>query len=153
MIFDNIKKIALYDKLSENIKMGLDFLESHSQDDSLEAGEYILKEKEVIAYVVEKTTQAQEETNMEYHDCFIDIHYIMKGQEYCGLAPMDYTLKDTDYNEEKDLGFLAEVKDSSGIIARQGDFYIVWPHEPHRPLCTVGEKCEEIKKIILKVKA
>lgn len=85
---------------------------------------------------------------MEIHKRFMDIHYIIKGAERCGIAELP---PQVDYNEETDNGFY-DCEDTGSVRIGEGEFYAVWPLEPHCPLCNAGEETETVRKIICKVK-
>ena len=147
MIADRIENRSRYDGCHQNIKAALDFIAQRADDPALEDGTYPIIPDEVIVHVLSKTTRPREEGMMEIHKRFMDIHYMIKGSEACGLAPLG---EDIDYNPDTDNGFWS-CQDTGRVVIGEHEFYAVWPMEPHCPLCSVNGS-EDVRKIICKVR-
>lgn len=150
MIIDNIKNSGRYLNSHKNIAAALQYITEHADDPDLKDGSYPIIPDEVIVHVLTKETHAREEARMEIHKNFMDIHYIIRGAERCGIAPLAEE-SGIDYNQDTDNGFW-DCKDTYDILIGEGEFYVVWPMEPHCPLCNAGDRAETIRKIICKVK-
>lgn len=150
MIIDNIKNSGRYLNSHKNIAAALQYITEHADDPDLKDGSYPIIPDEVIVHVLTKETHAREEARMEIHKNFMDIHYIIRGAERCGIAPLAEE-SGIDYNQDTDNGFW-DCKDTYDILIGEGEFYAVWPTEPHCPLCNAGDRAETIRKIICKVK-
>lgn len=150
MIIDNIKNIGRYLDSHKNIAAALQYIAEHANDSDLKDGSYPIIPDEVIVHVLTKETHAREEAQMEIHKNFMDIHYIIRGAERCGIAPLAEESA-MDYSQETDNGFW-DCDDNYAVLVREGEFYAVWPMEPHCPLCNAGDRTETIRKIICKVK-
>lgn len=148
MIFDSIENYELYSNINPKFKEAFDFIMSNNDNQD---GKYILDGDQLIAHIISKDTKQNGTAGLEYHKKYIDIQYVVKGKERCGLAPMGNLKHKEDYNESNDLAFLDSESDDSMIEVGEGQFYIVWPHEPHRPMCAVDNRVKPIKKIIIKV--
>lgn len=148
MIYDSIENAWRYEGINSGIRLALDFMFQNRKATSLLDGTYELDPGKVRAYVVSKRLIYVEESNMEIHRKFIDIHYILKGAEWCGFCS---PLKGTDkYNGEQDIEF-QNVPDTNSLYISEGNFYLVWPGEPHRPLISGDGKLSSVRKIICKV--
>lgn len=150
MIVDHIKNRGRYADSHKNIAAALQYIADHADDPELQDGTYPIIPGEVIVHVLTKDTHARGEAKMEIHKNFMDIHYIIKGAERCGIAPLAEE-SDIDYNPETDNGFWS-CEDSYDVMIGEGEFYAVWPMEPHCPLCSAAGRRETIRKIICKVK-
>lgn len=150
MIVDYIKNNYRYLNSHKNIAAALEYIAEHADDPELKDGSYPIIPDEVIVHVLTKDTHAREEAQMEIHKNFMDIHYIIRGAERCGIGPLAEESA-IDYNQETDNGFW-NCKDTYDILVSEGEFYAVWPMEPHCPLCNAGDQVETIRKIICKVK-
>lgn len=150
MVFDKIENYTRYLQLSKNIRAALEFLYEHKDDTELEDGKYEIVPDQVVAYVVSKFTVSAEEVDMEIHRKFMDIHYMLIGQEKCGLVEKSSEVEKAEYDEKSDIAFF-KTQNSNEVVISQGEFYAVWPYEPHRPLSSVGNFPEKVKKIICKV--
>jgi YhcH/YjgK/YiaL family protein len=148
MIFDSIDKYKLYTSVHPGFEEAFKFLVTETM---LEDGQYVLDGDKLVAYAMTKDTQLSGAAELEYHKKYIDIQYIVTGEEICGLSPMSNLEHLCAYDKDRDIAFLDKKIDDSTIRVGTGFFYIVWPHEPHRPLGAVGNKVETIKKIVIKV--
>lgn len=105
----------------------------------------------IYAPVTEYLTKNREDVNYEAHRKYIDIQYVIKGEEMIGVAPM--AMKDSvvvPYDETKDLEFM-KVKEGVEYKATPERFFIFFPSDIHRPSLTVNEN-SQVKKIVVKVK-
>lgn len=148
MVFDSIENYNLYTHINPNFQKAFNFIISNEDNQD---GHYILDGEKLIAHVITKDTKLSGTAGLEYHRKYIDIQYVVKGKEICGLSPMKNLNNLEQYDEDNDIAFLDAESDSSMIQVEEGQFYIVWPNEPHRPLCAVDNQSKTIKKIIIKV--
>ncbi len=150
MITDKITNIRRYEGIDENIIKALKAIKEYSEKKELQDGTYEIVNDEIILHVITKETHKRSEAKMEIHKNFMDIHYMIKGQERCFVSALP-SEESIDYNPETDNGFW-ECEDTGSISIGEGEFYAVWPLEPHCPLCNVGEDSEMIRKFIVKVR-
>ena len=147
MIYDQLKNARRYYACHPNIEAALHFIEQHRDGAGLEDGKHVLIPDALIANVVSAKTRDRGDAKMEIHARFMDVQYILEGEEICACAPLDETVK---VDPETDNGFWS-CEDTASIRVRQGEFYIVWPGEPHCPLVSTGE-IAPVRKIICKVR-
>ncbi|MBQ0000633.1 MAG: YhcH/YjgK/YiaL family protein [Clostridiales bacterium] len=150
MIIDQISNMSRYMSSHKNIATALQFIADHANDPELQDGTYPIVPDEVIVHVVTKDTHAREAAKMEIHKKFMDIHYIIRGAERCAVAVLP-PMEEIDYSDETDNGFW-DCEDTFNVRIGEGEFYAVWPLEPHCPLCNAGESEENVRKFIVKVK-
>lgn len=148
MIADHINNKARYTACHKNIEAALNFIAERANDPALEDGTYPILPGEVIVHVLSKTTHAREDAKMEIHKNFMDIHYMIRGAERCTFAPLN---ADAPYDSATDNAFW-DCADTGSIVIGEGEFYAVWPLEPHCPLCHVDGSEQAVRKIICKVK-
>lgn len=87
------------------------------------------------------------EANLEAHRKYIDIQYIIAGDEEMGWKPTaDCRISHTPYDAEKDIEFFKDQPDGWNDVP-PGSFVIFFPQDAHAPL--VGEG--EIHKAVLKI--
>jgi YhcH/YjgK/YiaL family protein len=98
-----------------------------------------------------ETLPAAETLKCEAHRGYIDIQYIVSGEEMMGWAPLDALLNPTAYNPEKDVLF-GEVPAAAltPVIVRAGHAAIFYPEDAHAPKLAVGTPCA-VRKIVIKV--
>ncbi len=148
MIIDQILHAGRYQHVDVNIAKALAFIYEHKDEQKSVDGIYEIIPNQIVAYIVTKETVLAEDAKMEIHKEHMDIHYLLEGSEICGFTK--HFGKDSEYDAQNDIAF-SNCIDETSIVVNQGEFYAVWPEEPHRPLvCTEG-KPAKIRKIICKV--
>ena len=147
MIFDNIKNIDTYKGLGKNFEKAIEFIKTLSKDSEL--GKLEIDGREVHSNIMVIETKSFEDGKMEAHKNYADIQYILDGCEYAEIGDVANMSEKTEYNAEKDVQFY----DGDGNVLRveAGDFYIVFPHDAHRPGCFVDES-STVKKAVIKVR-
>ena len=105
MIYDKIDKIAIYESLSKDIYEGLAFLRAVRQD--IEIGVHVINPR-VRAIVSEYETKEQNEMGYEAHREYIDIQYLISGEEKICCVPLEYLKEKVAYNAEKDVAFFED---------------------------------------------
>lgn len=102
-----------------------------------------------ILVQVNTTKQFHETMKSEAHRDYLDIQYILEGEEVVGWAPLETLTLDGEFNTAKDKGMYAGPVDMVRVGA--GYCYVVFPEDAHMPnLCADAPK--EIKKLVLKLK-
>ncbi|MEP7144043.1 MAG: YhcH/YjgK/YiaL family protein [Ferruginibacter sp.] len=123
------------------------FLKEHNLD-SLPIGKYPIHGDSVIASVTADSTKDFERTNWESHRRFIDLQYIISGEEKMGVNPVAGAVATNPYDDKKDLvNYTAPGK---FYVAGPGTFFIFFPSDAHRPGITPGGN-KVVKKIVIKV--
>ena len=147
MIYDQIQNAERYYACHPNIEAALRYIRQHRDDPSLEDGKFVIQPDTFIVNVVSGKTRNRGDARMECHERFMDVQYILEGEEICAIAPAEPSVA---VDPESDTGFW-DCEDSGCIRVRQGEFYIVWPGEPHCPMVSTGAVAP-IRKIICKVR-
>ena len=149
MIYDNIDNFGLYAGISEDIRIGLEYL--HDLKTDIEKGVYELSPR-VKAIASEYTTKEENEYGYEAHREYIDIQYLVSGSEKISFLPLEYLKKMKPYNKEIDASFYVEkdVKPQELLLGNRF-FAILFPQDGHMPQLCVG-KPSPVKKVVVKVK-
>ncbi len=154
MIFDNIENASKYYGLGDKIKKGFEFIINNDLK-SMPAGRYEIEEG-IFANVQELETRLPHMAKFEAHRDYIDIQYVISGNERMDFSLIDNFLEDIPYDKEKDVEFL-KLKEGAlcpnVINVRSGDFAIFFPQDAHAPMLSCNDGCENIKKVIVKIKA
>lgn len=95
------------------------------------------------------TTVPAQGGELEAHREFLDIQYIIKGQEVMGWAPVDALTPTVPFSVEKDVGFYTGACDFMRI--GEGYCYVVFPEDAHMPTRHL-ERPNEYQKIVVKLK-
>lgn len=127
------------------------FLKAHDLK-SLEIRRYDIDGDTLYAPISEYLTKKEGEARFEVHRKYIDIQYVIDGEENIGVAPLSQK-KDvvTPYDEAKDIEFMT-VNDSTYHRATPQNFFIFFPSEIHKPGMRTGNDSTIVRKIVVKVK-
>lgn len=118
---------------------------------ALELKRYEIDGANVYAPVSEYLTKKPEEARYEGHKKYIDIQYVINGNELIGLTPSsDITGMLQEYDDANDIYFCS-VGNIENLPADPGRFFIFFPSDIHRPGLRDGDSTL-VKKIVVKVK-
>lgn len=117
--------------------------------DTLTPGKYQIEGEDVYATVTEGPAKDFEKTAWESHRNYHDIHYVIKGKEKIGIAPVSSATVTKDYDSEKDILFYTAK--GKYYITDPDTFFIIFPQDAHRPGIKV-EGFDEVKKIVIKIR-
>ena len=101
MIADKISNIYRYTGIHENIIKALEAIKEYAAKPELEDGVYEVVPGEIILHVITKETHKRCDAKMEMHKNFMDIHYMIDGEESCFLSELpsldeiEYDVDDT----------------------------------------------------------
>lgn len=147
MIIDSLENVKHYRSLSERIKKGFEFLEEIDFD-TIEAGKYNVEGDDIFAIVSEYDTKNHVDAKPEAHERYLDIQYIVKGEELMGYAPLEDQDIMIPYNADKDVVFYKA--ETSPIKVSEGMFALFFPDDIHAPSMMINES-KPVKKVVVKI--
>ena len=149
MILDNIKNVNRYEALPYVVR-ALSFAEKYS-DPALDIGRYEIDEK-LAAVVNNYMTALPEPDKYENHRAWIDVQYVIEGEEEIRVCPREGMEAATEFDVAADYEFCKTPEQYTGLVLHAGDFAVLWPDETHSPQLAVNGKPASTRKIIFKVK-
>ena len=147
MITDKLENAKTYYSAHQGLMDALLFLQSNDMN-SLSVGRHTIS-KRCFAVVTEYDTVSAEERQWEAHKRYIDVQYVVSGDEYFEYAPVGDLENPGAYNRGEDTYNL----EGKGIVLpnKPGHFAVFFPQDGHKPgLCGDG-KPSAVKKVIVKV--
>lgn len=149
MIYDKIDNLETYAGLSDNIRLSLKWLYDVKPD--VEKGVYEIN-PHVKAVVSEYTTKVINDNGYEAHRNYIDIQYLISGEEVVCCLPLEYLNEIKAYNKDIDAAFLVEagIKPQELLLGNRY-FTILYPQDGHMPQLCVNRP-EAVKKVVVKVR-
>ena len=102
----------------------------------------------LFCLVSDDLTEPAADRRGEFHQHYLDIQLLLRGEEWIGVGPHDYVSEGADH-PHPDLWFVDD-EQTSYLALQPGDFAIFWPGELHRPLCTFNPPARG-KKLVVKV--
>lgn len=146
MILDHINNSHLYKNIHPNLTKGFDYI-LNTDFSTLETGKHLIQGQEIFALFEKYKSKPIEKSNLEAHKKYVDIQYMIEGEEYIQIAPLT-TQKIIEDIPNNDLTFY----EGSGqkIKLKKGNFAIFFQTDAHGPGIQI-DKSEEITKVVIKV--
>ena len=147
MIFDTLKNIDNYKGLGR-VYTALEFLKE-TDFNKMDLGRYEL-DGDNIYYMVQEYNTDPKKTVAEAHKKYIDIQFMVKGEELIGVAPFECEKTETQAIPENDVWFYDCKTEAITLI--ENSFMVLYPNDLHCPgVATKGEALT-CKKVVVKVK-
>ena len=116
---------------------------------SMEVGKYALVGDQAYATISEYETKEPENARWEAHKKYIDLQYVISGEEKMGILPLSQAKNAMAYNEQKDLIFYGD-NDGDLHLATSEAFFLFFPNDVHRPCMKVDESAP-VRKLVAKI--
>ncbi len=134
----------------QGLEAGFEFLE-RSDLAALPLGKHEIQGDAVYALAMRSASRAPETGQFESHREYIDIQYLISGEEVIGVAPVEELMEVTPYDAAKDIIFYAVPERYTRLEIHPGHFAVFLPEEGHMPLCHASAP-HELHKVVVKVK-
>lgn len=152
MIFGHVNDIqSTFGWLPKPLKTAVDHLAA-TDFNKLEAGNYEIQGRDIYVQVIDMTTKPLAETRPEVHRQYIDVQFLVRGEEKIGVA------SDTGNNAvaedllaQRDLLFYSGMENESMLTMTPGTFAVFFPTDVHRPGCAFNQP-SAIRKVVVKVR-
>ena len=151
MIIDKIENCGLYYGMHKNFQRAFEAIKN-ALDKDMPVGKYEIDGSDLFISVQEYNTKLEENARFEAHRKYIDIQYIVSGEEVVEVTDISKTSIETEYNEAKDMEFYT----TNGRVWKgsltTGEYGIFFPNDVHRPALAVDGQPAPVKKILVKIK-
>ena len=147
MIKDKLTNAECYYSLSNNLRKGFLWLKENNLE-TLEDGKYEIDGDRIFANV--QSYETKDDAPYEAHKKYIDIQYMINGEESVGVVDYNDCVTAEVYNDEKDVEFLECIKNDFYQVLRKGEFLIFYPQDVHKPSLKIDNN-KSVKKVIVKV--
>ena len=151
MIYDSIAHAQQYQGLHAGIDQVLEEVQKYTSENYPKEASH-LNGNDVYMMFGCYETHPKEEAIAEAHQQYIDVMYMVEGEELIYVKHTDDLQNITkEYNPEIDalLGELDE--DAMPILLKAGSFVVLFPQDAHSPACVVDSPMA-VKKIVGKVR-
>jgi YhcH/YjgK/YiaL family protein len=148
MIIDTLAHASLYAGIHPQFKTAFAFLSRPCLESATDGKTVLAEPDKVFANIQTYMTKPLEGGSMEAHKKYIDVQYIVSGEEWIGWAPFGGQKVVTPFDAGKDIGFYSG--ETSLLHLRAGMFAIFFPQDAHMPCRFIKTACE-VKKIVVKV--
>lgn len=151
MFFSSIT--ADYTKMGypKAIVRALDFLKNTDLK-ALPGGRHAIEGDMMYANVDDVETKLFETTKPESHRNYVDIQFMVCGEENMGFFVDKGLVKPVESHPDRDCYFYPnEAVDEGQIHCPEGYYTVFFPSDIHRPLLAVNDKPIKIRKVVVKV--
>ncbi len=132
------------------IKKALDYLRK-TDFSSLENGKHQIQGDELYAVVMNYETKLKGEKKAEIHQNYIDLQYVISGEEIIGAAPLDLNSHPSEeYDSKKDAAFYETLTGETELLLKTGEYAFFFPEDIHRPGCASKESTG-VRKAVVKI--
>lgn len=147
MVYDSLNNLETYKGLSEDIYESLKFLKQAGAD--IACGVHQLNPR-VRAIVSEYETLKENPYGYEAHRRFIDIQFLLKGEEMVCSLPLPQLKETKAYNADSDVAFYSSDVEPQKLPIGGGYFAILYPQDGHMPQLCINAP-SPVKKIVVKI--
>lgn len=151
MILDTLEHAAQYEAISEGLREAFRALKTAQLEP------YVTGKTEIIAdklYLLKNAYSPKafgSESLLEAHRDFIDVMYMVEGEERIYVKPTQRLRKiDKPYDPSIEALLTRPEGDETAVLLQKGQFLVLFPQDAHCPANRAGS--ETVKKIICKVK-
>jgi YhcH/YjgK/YiaL family protein len=116
---------------------------------NLPLGKQELEGEHLFVSVAEYYGKQKPDALYESHKKYIDIQYVISGEELMGLTTLDKVTGRDAYNVEKDIT-LYDFDGGEYLKATPDKFFLFFPEDVHQPSVTTGDSVK-VKKIVVKI--
>lgn len=146
MIFDKIENLKNYPQISQAIKVFMG-----NAEENLPVGRvYLTSDKTCWANVDEYVTKQYNDCKFEAHKKYIDIQFMISGEEKIETAFTDELAVSEPYDTERDVMFLKDTENKLVLPMKKGYFALFYPTDAHKPQVAFS-KPEKVKKVVVKI--
>ena len=147
MIFDTLDNVNNYEGLGR-VYTALKFL-SETDFSKIDLGRYEL-DGDNIFYMVQSYDTDPTKTISEAHKKYIDIQFMVEGEEIIGVADISSEKELTEANEENDVWFYNCKTEPLTLSA--GKYMVLYPNDLHCPGVATNGTALTCRKVVVKVK-
>lgn len=117
----------------------------------MENSRYDIDGNSVFVSVSETYTRLKSDVRLESHVKYIDIHYVISGQEiitFCLKNEKSQVAEDL--LDVKDVLLYKDIENEFEVVLNPGMYAVFFPNDLHRPRCSNGE-IGKVRKALIKV--
>lgn len=150
MIYDTLANSGRYEGVHPKFPQAFGFLREFNS--STPDGRHDIDGDCVFALVQSYQTAAPSTKHFETHQRYIDVQYVVDGEELIPCIPSSRLATAQAYDEARDLLLYTDCSPDSVAASEfgPGDFAIYFPEDAHKPGC-ISKQASSVRKIVIKV--
>jgi YhcH/YjgK/YiaL family protein len=146
MIIDRLENATLLNGLPPRLRQALDFLRGTDLR-AVAVGRHEIDGDRLFALVQEYTTRGADDCAWEAHRRYIDVQYVVRGEERMGYANIGQAREREPYDPARDVAFFEPGEDF--VTVRAGMLAVFAPEDVHSP-CGAAGKPGPVRKVVVK---
>ena len=149
MIIDSIKNAKKYYSVHPSFKAAFEALEKIDENTPCER--ITVDGDNIFINMAEYVNKNVDECLYESHKKYIDIQYVVSGEEYIDLCDQNI-LEFTDNRlDTDDIAFFKDTDKFSRADLTEGLFVVIFPGEAHKPCIAPDGKGVKVRKAVAKI--
>lgn len=148
MIIDKLSNQDIYKPINPNFYQVFDFIKNNDLQ-NIELGKHIIDGDKVFVMILEYNTQDVSECKSETHKKYIDIQYMISGEENVGITSLHNEVPTTPYNENGDFMFYT-LDNLPQLPLKENHFAIFFPDDIHKTMIET-DRPKPLRKAVFKV--
>jgi len=150
MIVSELRNLKSQVVMTPNLESAIDFLLERGNDE-LPAGRLVVDGERVYVEVQSYDTIEGGDWRFEGHRKYLDIQYVVEGQEIIGWASIADATVTTPYRDDHDA-WLGTVDPEfvTSVRLRAGQLALLYPEDAHAPRRAAGA-VSPVRKLVVKV--
>lgn len=152
MIVDTLANRHIYQSLSPRIASALTHLAT-TDFTQLPVGKYPLDGDNIFVIVNDYQTKPKSTAPFEVHQQYIDVQYVVSGEEEFGYLPLADQTPSKPYFDKHDYAefdYESNKHNAAYIQLKAGMFALFFPGDMHMP--GTGDTPTSVRKVVIKVK-
>lgn len=149
MICDDISNLNKYESINENIADIIKFLDSFDKS-NFTTGRVDINNNLFVNIQTYETSTANER-QYEVHEEYIDLQFIVSGEERIDYALNKEYKNPYEINKDGDYFLTKDIDSYSSLTMKEDYFAIFFPGEFHKPGCSLNDD-SKVSKIVFKIK-
>ena len=122
--------------------------------ESLPDGRHEVEGSDIFVTISSYKTDKRQDCISEAHFKYIDIQYLLSGEELIYHAPLDEKCQTVEQkNIKDDVVIFSDVTNEKEYLLEAGQVVIFFPWDVHRTKCKSGDKSCKNRKAVIKVRA
>lgn len=148
MILDKLSNSNLYSDIHPRFSKVFEFIKNNDLT-TLELGKHVIEGENIFMVLMEYDTQNVSECKAETHKKYIDIQYMVSGEEHVGVKILHNETATTPYNSDGDFMFYT-IHNLPEIQLISGHFAVFFPDDIHKTMIQI-EQPKKLRKAVFKI--
>ncbi len=150
MIVGDLARVTSQIPMTPNLQSAFAYLAEHGQDE-LPTGRQIVDGDKVYVEVQAYETIEGSYDTFEGHRSYLDIQYVVEGEELIGWVSIDDVLESKPFDTENDYWLATAARDKvTEVRLHGGQLAVLYPEDMHAPRRAAGS-ASTVRKLVVKV--